>query len=435
MQFRFKPTSAAVLLVLSSIAYAQTGTRPGFSLQVGSFADVPRAAEFATKLIASGERVRLVSVDLGVKGRWVRVLLDMFTDSRIAYARGEQLMRRKLIPGFLIVPAHDPAYQEVPLDPEAVSSTTSLRPVVQHISHKVVFAKNASTPQVPTARLPESNTSPAVLALYRTYDLTHLPFSDSMTATINLLAGYSRRNRDSYGGGLWVGGSISEARRRLEWIAGSGADNLVQIKEDGKVELNWAALMRRAGVRDAAQSDSALTLASYIAADEGLLLLVQVTCSSHRYRLFLGSWVPTQAGSVHINGGINLDRNYDSRINPYRRTGKKLDTELPPIGFDSLIALNPEAHWLNLDTNSLVPQGNITFHELAEAHAKVELGLDYLQLGNMPGAHEVAIGREVRLKASRPGYPIVVTAGPNRILKTPEEFKDLSVHTDGAPRR
>src|SRR5215510_4511541 len=117
MQFRFKPTSVAVLLVLSSVSSAQSTVRTNFSLQVASFPDASRATRFASTLAAIGESIRLVSVDLAQRGRWVRVLVGGFTDGRSAYARGEQLMRRKLIPGFLIVSAYDSSYTEVRLDP------------------------------------------------------------------------------------------------------------------------------------------------------------------------------------------------------------------------------------------------------------------------------------------------------------------------------
>ena len=45
-----------------------------------------------------------------------------------------------------------------------------------------------------------------------------------------------------------MGGNVAEARRRLEWIAGPGGERLIEISDDGKVELNWTALMQRAGV-------------------------------------------------------------------------------------------------------------------------------------------------------------------------------------------
>jgi len=76
-----------------------------------------------------------------------------------------------------------------------------------------------------------------------------------------------------------------------------------------------------------------------------------------------------------------------------------------------------------LSTHSWVPVGEITLHELAEAHAKVALGLDYLEQGANPGAHDLALERERRLKAQRPEADIVLTEGSNRVLRSQEEIR------------
>jgi hypothetical protein len=180
-------------------------------------------------------------------------------------------------------------------------------------------------------------------------------------------------------------------------------------------------VLKEAGVGPILDSASGLRLASYIASNEGLYLLTQLTHGRHSYCLHLGSKVPTRGGLIPIRGGINLDNNYDTRINPYRRGGHKLDIERPPQGFDALIGINPEARWLNLNANSLVPQGHIVFHELAEAHAKLELELDYLSTSSIAGAHEVALQRELRLKSERPRFGVVVTSGGNRVLRSGDE--------------
>ena len=81
----------------------------------------------------------------------------------------------------------------------------------------------------------------------------------------------------------------------------------------------------------------------------------------------------------------------------------KLDSERPPAGFDSLVAMNPVARWFNLNTSCWVHPAEIVFHELAEAYAKLEFGLDYLDQGSRLGAHAVALVREQRLRSQRPG--------------------------------
>jgi len=70
-----------------------------------------------------------------------------------------------------------------------------------------------------------------------------------------------------------------------------------------------------------------------------------------------------------------------------------------------------------------VQSGQIVFHEIAEAYAKLELGLDYLDHGLRSGAHAIALEREQRLKSQRPSADIVMTAGSNRLLRTEAEIR------------
>jgi hypothetical protein len=100
-----------------------------------------------------------------------------------------------------------------------------------------------------------------------------------------------------------------------------------------------------------------------------------------------------------------------------------------------LIALNPVARWFNLNTNCWVHPGAIVFHELAEAYAKLEFGLDYLDQGSRPGAHSQALVRELRLKSQRPEDDIVVTTGSNRLLRTREEIRLFTAEATDASQR
>jgi hypothetical protein len=212
----------------------------------------------------------------------------------------------------------------------------------------------------------------------------------------------------------------------LRWIAGADCAKLISLDRDGRVKLDFRILAEVARAGQFAPIEAPLAVTDYIYSNEGLLLLVQLTEGPHRYRLHIGPQAPTRGVAVEVSGSINLDNNFDSRINPRRRLGAKLDRERPPEGFDSLIAINPIARWFNQDTRHLVPVGNITFHELAEAHAKLELGLDYLVGVTRPGAHVVALEREQRLKSQRPLADVVITAGPNRVLRSEEEFRQFS---------
>jgi hypothetical protein len=67
----------------------------------------------------------------------------------------------------------------------------------------------------------------------------------------------------------------------------------------------------------------------------------------------------------------------------------------------------------------------VTFHELAEAYAKVALGLQYLAEGQNQGAHNQAIEREELLKLQRPLSDVVTTVGANRVLRSEEELRQF----------
>ena len=81
-----------------------------------------------------------------------------------------------------------------------------------------------------------------------------------------------------------------------------------------------------------------------------------------------------------------------------------------------------------MSTQQFVDNGQITFHELAEAHAKLELEIEYLGQGARPGAHDIAIDREMMLQSQRPMDHVVVTVGSNRVLRTLEEVRQFYLH-------
>ena len=222
-------------------------------------------------------------------------------------------------------------------------------------------------------------------------------------------------------GGLYLGGDVTNAFTRLEWIVGHENIKLLRLEPDGSVTLNLTRLARAARIEESARGDASRRLATYISGNEGLLLFLQLAKSSHRYLLYLGKWTPTEGGVQVVRSAMNLDNNFDSRINPLRRNRVKLSRERPPQGFDSLVAINPGALWFNMERRQLVTPGNLTFHELAEAHAKLELGLDYLSQGASPGAHDIAIEREERLLSQRPLSNMVITKGMNRSFATAAE--------------
>lgn len=271
-----------------------------------------------------------------------------------------------------------------------------------------------------------------------------IPRSDPVLIALNLLAhspraavapaptSLSMDRRLPPSGGVWLSGDVSEALSRLRWIVGEGNEDLLVVEADGRLRLDLPLLAKRAGVKEADNRLATLLVLDYLLANDGVLLLAQLTRSAYRFRLHLGNQAETFIGNVNVNGSVNLDNNFDRRINPYRRAQRKLNTELPPFGFDCLIAINPAAQWFNMQSNRIVQSGNITFHELAEAHAKVELGYEYLPKSSAPGAHDVAIEREKRLKAQRPTADVVLTVGSNRVIKSDEELRQLTYEINGS---
>ena len=304
------------------------------------------------------------------------------------------------------------------------SASAKARPARQT---QIVYSNPAPASRVEILDLDQARLS-NLMMLLPPVDTGRIPRCDPVRLAFQLLASPKRASQplSAGAGGLWVSGDVEEALARLHWIAGVGYEDLVFVEDDGRVQLDLERLVSLADVAALVDPAAALRVVDYIIANEGLLLLVQLTQSRYRYRLHLGSRVAAFHGMVNVNGSINLDTNFDSRINPYRRLKRKLHSELPPFGFDSLIALNPAAQWFNTQTNRFVPVGHITFHELVEAFAKVELGYEYLPQSATPGAHNTAIEREVRLKAQRPTADLVLTIGSNRVIKSDEERRQLT---------
>jgi hypothetical protein len=226
-------------------------------------------------------------------------------------------------------------------------------------------------------------------------------------------AGSSSHTGPDHRGGLWLGGNLPEGMARLAWIAGPGNAGLVTIDKTGQVRIDEIALARKVESARRPGQSPALALSLYILSNEGLLLIEQLSQGDRRYQLSIGERVLTLGGEVEVKSVLNLDNNFDGRINSYRRGGVKMATERPPEGFDALISINPEVVWYNLGYQKVISPGIVTFHELAEAYAKIEYGLEYLPNGLRPGAHSVAVQREYRLQAQRPELTNAITAGDN----------------------
>jgi hypothetical protein len=440
------PSLALTLSLLASTSAQQLGRPFRFTIQVASFPEAEVAASFAARLKQAGMQPILEYANVPGRGRWTRVFVGSFESPYAARRFAEGLVARRLIVEFLIksadeaVPTSRPSEAvlrlpsptlnvvETLLDPAPRQTKPRVleRPSLQGSREDVGAAIPAAKPSrdlvssLPTGRLEEFG---SLLAPSPTL----IPRPDPVHLACRLVCAGSAGQQ----GGLWLSGDVEEGLARLRWIVGDDDADLLRLHQDGRVRLEVEKLARAAGAGRVAAAASPLVVANYISANEGLLLLVQLTQGGSRYLLHIAGRAPTAGGPVVIGGSINLDNNFDSRINPYRRNGRKLTRELPPDGYDSLVAINPAARWFNLDSGSIVPVAHITFHELAEAHAKVELGLDYLRQASRDGAHNVAIEREKRLKAQRPRSSVVLTLGSNRVLKSEEEMRQFYAELSG----
>jgi hypothetical protein len=447
--------TAVLIFVCTPSALAQSDpAATHFTLQVASFPNTELANKFVVQLVREGEHPTCATVELQGRGYWTRVFLGLFPSAEAARLYGDNLKARGIIVEFLVrkadlnqavtrprrvIPSGAGPSESASL-PTDSSKTQSHRPLDLADRSRLDVSDDASMPprrkgkisEVPGACPERVNPAggglPVIAAKYTNLapavSTAHIPRPDPVLLAFKLVVEVSSTAQQSWGrgGGLWLTGDTTEGLSRLRWIAGEENAGLITLDEGGRVQLNRRMLARAAGL-GAVRAEDPLQVADYIVSNEGLLLLVQLAEGSYRYLLHIGNQVPTRGRNVEVQGGINLDNNFDSRINPYRKHGKKLDEERPPEGFAALVGLNPVAQWFNLSTRGWVQVGEITLHELAEAHAKVALGLDYLEQGSSPGAHSLALERERRLKSQRPDEDIVLTAGSNRVLRTQQEIR------------
>ena len=384
--------------------HQETQTNPtSFTIQVASFPSFAEAKGLISQLEATGERPLWSEVEIPGRGKWTRVFIGSFESARAAsvYARG--LAARGIIKEYLVKPAVEKVFESLK------------RAQAPAITRTAFHEARSGQPTMVSLPAPARN---RVLLANATLDGSLLPRPDPVFLAFKSLCNTRQ------GGGLWLTGDVDEGLARLRWIAGPGREDLLSADSAGRVHLDAAKLALAAGV-NRASADAPLAVAGFITSDEGLLLLVQVTQGSKRYLLHLGKRAPTFDASVEVGSSINLDNGFDSRINPARKNRQKLGNERPPAGFDCLIAINPSAHWAKVTTGRLVPDGVVTFHELAEAYSKVEQGLQYLADGSRPGAHSIAIEREIKLQSSTIRSGVVLTAGINRVFKSEKDLAAL----------
>jgi hypothetical protein len=470
------------LLILSAQGQPAESIFP-YTLQVASFPYTTMAQQYAERLSRVGESVGVGTFELPGRGNWTRVYVGSFKTITEARDYGEGLIRRKLITEYVVKTASElqslgrphtvnrnlragnagtpqaatsraaPAESSKMVAPrQAVSRAVNVssnplpdsvrpRPAVMLAPPQTVNVKASRLPnryagmseQLAGLLIPQPEMLVSLpvandiqLHLAPALEAGAIPRPDPVYLAFNLIS----ENRSGRGG-LWVSGDCEEALARLRYIIGDKPE-LITLGDNGAVRINRRLLAEAAGANEVAAEEAPVRIAEYITANEGLLLMVQLIEGVHHYLLHIARRAPAMGGIIDVVGGVNLDNNYDSRINPYRRNGRKLDIERPPKGFDAMVAINPAARWFNLRVNEFVSAGQITFHELAEAHAKVVLNLDYLEQGSHPGAHEMALEREQRLKAQRPSANLVLTLGSNRLFKSEEELRNFYTQTGQA---
>lgn len=432
----------------AALARSELAT-PYFTIQVASFPDSALGDRFAARLVSAGERPVCHTVEIGGRGYWTRVFVGLFNTTDAARRHGETLVARGIIKEFLVKKADSIQALTRPRRVNGGETQVALSTATPLLKAKTVAAPavrigdsshvgnppapGAGGDLVPASKLgakgdPVGIGLPVVesnaIRFMCPVDTSLIPRPDPVELAFSLVTGEVRSGPDDsrQQGGLWIGGDTAEGLVRLRWIVGDDDLGLIELEADGRVRLDKRLVAKAAGLEESRVEDP-MRAVNYISSNEGLLLLVQITQGRYRYLLHIGRQAPTSGKNVEVAGSINLDNNPDSRINPYRKDFRKLDGERPPEGYDSLIGLNPVARWFNLSTNSWVQAGEIVFHELAEAYAKLELGLDYLDHGTRTGAHALALKREWRLKSQRPGADIVITTGSNRLLRTEQEIR------------
>jgi hypothetical protein len=416
-----------------------------FTLQVAAFPDRRSTEACVLKIKKAGEEPVWGSVNIPGRGIWFRVYIGEFATSQQARLAGASLKARGIIKEYLVKRAgeiellgrvrrighekqYSMRYESRPLkSPSSFVSRSGAVRAPARIYPTMRGAKATSN----AVSLPGSSRVIAFLTPF--VDTSAAPMPDPVRLAFRIIAGEEHAGRDvnRERGGLWLTGDVEDAMARLQWIVGPQNAQLLSLESDGRLKLDAELLPKLASAFSGDPASGTLQLADYISSNEGLLLVVQMAKGEHRYLLHIGEKAPARGTTIKINGSVNLDNNFDSRINPYRRDRIKLNQERPPAGFDSMIAINPVARWVNLRADRIVPVGHITFHEMAEAYAKVTLGLDYLSQGVRPGAHNIALEREKILKSQRPGSDIVLTMGSNRVLKSNQEIRQLYVKTSG----
>jgi len=424
-----------IITILSSVAppnsRGQTGAGETDCREAALTIDVPTRSDNPGRLIADLQRrgIELIGVTIeprkaAEKGRaetWTHIFVGRFRTAEAAGRYGDSLVARGIVDRFLVraMPGcgdisrprrvqQDQAYTALAETSSIKSSPRWLLPRSEGSGGSAWDASlNQRIGEPPIASISRRRRN--IVTLAPGLDPALIPRPDPVAMALQELA----PRKPGSDGGLWIRGDIRAAAFRLEWIAGPADASAIAVRSDGKVTLNASEVLRLSGA-GRVRAGANLVVADYIRSNEGLYLLTQLIRATHRYCFYVGQRLPTAGGEVPLVGAMNLDNNFDQRINPLRKDGFKVPNESPPAEFDAMVGINPTAVWFNIPARRLLPDGMIVFHELAEALAKVEYGLEYLPVGLRPGAHNIAIQREFKLSSQRP--ELITTAGGNRVF-------------------
>ncbi|HEY6332028.1 MAG TPA: SPOR domain-containing protein [Blastocatellia bacterium] len=468
---RFLPVflflAEATFLITALDCDAQTGidacpTRAvpadaAYTIQVSAFPSQEMAEKFAETLTRAGERPVCVQVEIPGRGIWTRVMTGAFQSLQSARRYGRALIAKGVANEFLIRSLYDVASstagQGMSSEPSILPSVfsdpafliTAPRPLqlignnqgtalpLPHISLNRIEASFdcVATAFVPTSAIPLfypdnqrivssiARPSPALMTLFdnRVNPAPSDPEGPSGLALSEMTDAGPQKT-----GGLWLAGDIQTGLSLLESIVGPENASALAVDSAGRVQFDAGRLPEAPGSSGPPGAQAAVDARHYISRNEGLLLLAQILDGPYKYQFNLGDHSDTGAGCRFVASALNLDPLFDLRINPRRKKGRKLPAELPPDGFDSLVAINPASRWMNVGAGRAVPLWIIAFHELAEAYSKVALGLQYLPAAANEGAHELALKRESILRSERPSDGLVLTDGTNVVFRSDREM-------------
>ncbi len=147
-----------------------------------------------------------------------------------------------------------------------------------------------------------------------------------------------------------------------------------------------------------------------LANNEGATLIQELATSTSVYSYTEAANAQSRGGSQRVPGISNLDSQADARLS-YRKGGQKVAAELPPVGIDASITLNPAAKYVSDPAGQPVTTAALAFHELAEAQGRIDRGMQYQR------AHAQAATREQTLVQQRPSFTQGLAGGP--VKRTP----------------